>query len=95
MGRPVFHDTDVGLASDGHGGLWLSALVNRPRSRSQRLLHYSAGRWTEQAPPGTVKNPSLPTDLTLIPGTRSLLAGGIISSDNFSTVQGIVVTYGP
>lgn len=84
---------DDGLASDGHGGLWLSATINRPRS--QRLLHYSAGQWTEQPPPGNAKHQTLPVDLTLLPGTRSLLAGGMIGIAGASPVQGVVIDYGP
>jgi hypothetical protein len=90
---PFHAFNDYSLASDGHDGLWLSATINRPRT--QKLLHYSAGRWTEQPPPGNAKHPTLPVDLTLLPGTRSLLAGGTIGIDGVSPVQGVVLTYGP
>jgi hypothetical protein len=53
------------------------------------------GRWTEQAPLGTAKHPTVPIDLTLIQGTRSLIAGGRIGIEGASPVQGVVLTYGP
>ncbi len=69
------------LASDGHGGAWLtsdqSALV---------MYHYSSGHWTRV--PGPAKT-GLQSDLELIPGTQSVLAAG--ESDS----GGVALKYGP
>jgi hypothetical protein len=83
-----------GFASDGHGGLWLATEVRRP-FRAPRLLHYAGGRWTEEPTPGKAKHPTVPTRLTWVPGTKSLLAGGTIGIAGVSPVQGVVLTYGP
>ena len=70
------------VASDGHGGAWLtsdqSALV---------MYHYSGGRWTHV--PGPAKT-TVQTGLQLIPGTRSVLAAGELTSS-----EGAILKYGP
>ncbi len=64
--RPEGHQPTNSPASNGHGGAWLtsdqSALV---------MYHYSSGHWTRV--PG--RKTGLQSDLELIPGTQSVLAG--------------------
>jgi hypothetical protein len=76
------------LATDGHGGLWLS-----PDPRY--LYHYSGGHWSPllKLPTKAGFTPTL-NQLVAIPGTTSLLAaGGLLPSPG--TVDGAVFTYGP
>jgi hypothetical protein len=54
------------LASDGHGGAWMTSDTAAPV-----MYHYSGGRWTHVPAPVMT---ALPSDLELIPGTRSVLA---------------------
>jgi hypothetical protein len=65
------------LVGDGNGGLWI---VGNP------IRHYSAGKWTTTALPGTN---ILVFAVTSIPGTRSILGAGMRGT------TGIVLKYGP
>ena len=71
------------LASDGHGGAWLASSQSPPLV----MEHYSGGRWVRVAGPAKI---ALQTDLALIPGTQSLLAGG-----EQNGTAGAILTYGP
>jgi hypothetical protein len=77
------------LASDGHGGAWLTA-----NPTAVVMYHYSGGRWTHA--PGPVRSgfrTVLQSDLELIPGTRSVLAAAELFSATSSA--GVILKYGP
>lgn len=61
------------IVPDGRGGLWLAAAA----SGQAAVLHYSGGQLTEVQIPATASLPVLPFSLSLIPGTRGLLVGGV------------------
>ncbi len=66
------------LAPDGRGGLWI---VSQHVHESAYLLHYSRGRVTRQpAPTGDGTAASIEA-IALVPGTRSLLAAGILHTE--------------
>lgn len=84
---PVPKGLNLGsLASDGHGGAWMT---------SNAMYHYSGCRWTHVPVPG---KPGLTTvlqgDLELIPGTRSVLAVAELW-DTSHGVEGAILKYGP
>jgi hypothetical protein len=70
------------LASDGHGGAWLTSDTAAPV-----MYHYSGGRWTHVPGPAMT---DLQSDLELIPGTRSVLATAEVSGS-----EGAMLKYGP
>jgi len=89
------------LASDGHGGAWMTSNVmyhySDPWMTSDAMYHYSGGRWTHDPVP--VKSgyaTTLQGDLELIPGTRSVLAAAELQATpvGFPT-EGAIVKYGP
>jgi hypothetical protein len=65
------------VASDGHGGAWMTSDTAAPV-----IYHYSGGRWTHVPSPDMT---DLQTDLELIPGTQSVLAGS----------EDAILKYGP
>jgi hypothetical protein len=78
------------LASDGHGGAWMT---------SNAIYHYSGGRWTHVPLPAksgfaTMLRRDLGSDLELVPGTRSVLAGVQLVPAGFN-VEGAILKYGP
>jgi hypothetical protein len=85
-----------GLAGDGHGGAWVASYkVNKPGVYLAGLVmyHYSGGAWTHvtvPVKPGFVTN--LTSDMQLIPGTRSVLAGATLFGP---PIDGAVLKYGP
>jgi len=70
------------LASDGHGGAWLT-----PDTAAPVMYHYSGGRWTQVPRPAMT---DVQSDLELIPGTRSVLAA---AERNGSA--DVILKYGP
>jgi hypothetical protein len=85
-----------GIASDGHGGVWMTADPVIPGRAV--LVHYAYGRWAAQVPaPQPDGQPA--DDVTLsgiaaIPGTTSLWAVGSVAQPE-STPNGMIETYGP
>jgi len=81
------------IASDGNGGIWLAA--GRRASAVPVILHYSRGRWATFKEP-TFKGKGVAiADLTLIPGTRSVIGTAIIPGLGESTDGTAVIKYGP
>jgi hypothetical protein len=88
----------AGLASDGHGGAWLTSQTTDKSFNITGLVmyHYSAGRWTHA--PGPAKagcQYSVVGHMELIPGTRSVLENAdLFACPNFG-FYGAVLKYGP
>jgi hypothetical protein len=86
----------AGVASDGHGGLWLTADPVIPGRAI--LLHYAYGRWAA-AVPAPLPDGQPADDVTLsgivrIPGTTSLWAVGSVHQPE-STPDGMIEAYAP
>jgi hypothetical protein len=83
------------MASDGHGGLWLSD-VGPGKQQLRYLVHDANGRWTRQpvpAPAGMAVQQLL--TLTNIAGTTSMWAtGGIFPVHSTTIVIGAIFKYG-
>jgi hypothetical protein len=68
------------LVSDGHGGVWVSAMTAGPAPAAVLLHLWRSGRWTRESISRGDGNGV--SDLALIPGTRSLWgSGGFLTSD--------------
>lgn len=81
------------IASDGNGGVWLAA--GRRASAVPVILHFSRGRWsTFKEPTFSGKGVAI-ADLTLIPGTRSVIGTAIIPGLGESTDGTAVIKYEP
>jgi hypothetical protein len=81
------------IASDGNGGIWLAAARRTPAVPV--ILHYSHGRWSTFKDP-TVKGKAVGiADLTLVPGTRSVIGTAIIPGLGESTDGTAVIKYTP
>jgi hypothetical protein len=84
------------MASDGHGGVWLSD-VGAGQHQPDFIAHERAGRWFRQLvpPPPRMAVQQL-ISLTNIPGTRSMWAtGGIFPLHTNTVVIGAIWKYGP
>ena len=80
------------IASDGTGGLWLAAV--NASGTVPLILHFSHGRWSTFAVPTFKGRPLRIEQLTLIPGTRSVLGTAIIA--NLKSAGGTeVIKFGP
>jgi hypothetical protein len=80
------------IASDGNGGIWLAAA--RRASAVPVILHFSRGRWSTFKVP-TVKGKAVGIqELTLIPGTRSVIGTAIVPGLGESTDGTAVIKYG-
>ena len=99
---PKALNADVyGLASDGHGGIWVASYTKNDFGvllAGLVMYHYSAGRWTRVA--GPAKKGFVTTvgdDLQLIPGTRSVLANATLnhSTPGSPGSESAVLKYGP
>jgi hypothetical protein len=78
------------IASDGHGGLWVSEL-SYPHAY---LGHYSGGKWTRWSVPRPKGDTLRLSALALIPGTRSLWATDNLNL-GFGTTSGAdILKYG-
>ncbi len=83
------------MASDGHGGIWMSDVGEGPR-QPRYIAHETRGRWTRQLvpPPAGMAVQQL-LSLTRIPRTRSLwAAGGIFPLHTTTIVIGEIWKYG-
>lgn len=63
----------IGLAPDGHCGVWL--LV---RSGGYFFYHDGKGQWSRRSSPRLVREAVIPEQVSWIPGTRSLWASGSV-----------------
>jgi len=84
-----------GLASDGHGGIWLLADVIGNFNQSQYWYHYSAGHWTRQqvlSPHGYFGTLSA---MAWVPGTTSVWAVGEADPDSRGHSLGVIARYSP
>jgi hypothetical protein len=84
-----------GVAEDGSGGLWLSAVSEAPGP--PLYLHRTAqGTWSEQAVPAVAGATTEVNDLLLIPGTTSLWSAGfsVPTTTNGAGVRAAVLKYG-
>jgi hypothetical protein len=79
------------LAADGHGGLWL--LAETGTSKPIAFYHLSGGHWTLKYPPTLVGLALDPVELTWIPGTQFLWAGGRGDYAD-GGVAGVILSYG-
>ena len=79
------------ITSDGNGGLWLEAYSP---SFTYYLLHYAGGKWTRYNLPSDKYGPIRLNSLRLIPGTRSVLGAGVVSTNPDSTNGSVIVRYG-
>ena len=81
------------IASDGNGGIWLAAA--RRATAVPVILHFARGRWSTFKDP-TFKGKAVGiAELTLIPGTRSVIGTAIIPGLGESTDGTAVLKYGP
>lgn len=81
------------IASDGNGGIWLAAA--RRATAVPVILHFSRGRWSTFKDP-TFKGKAVGiAELTLIPGTRSVIGTAILPGLGESTDGTAVIKYGP
>jgi hypothetical protein len=81
------------IASDGTGGVWLAAVnaaVTVPL-----ILHYSHGKWSTFTVPKAKGKLIGIEQLSLIPGTRTVLGTAIIAGSGESTAGTAVVRFQP
>jgi len=81
------------IASDGAGGVWLAAV--NASDTVPMILRYSHGRWSKFAVPKAKGKLIGIEQLTLIPGTRSVLGTAIIAGSGESTGGTAVIKFGP
>jgi hypothetical protein len=75
------------LATDGQGGLWLSAEnVEGP----PQLFHYAVGQVIRVLLPGSTGSLTGSYSVSRIPGTTEVLSGGVISNSSNSTSRAVV-----
>jgi hypothetical protein len=74
--KPQHLASAASLAQDGHGGLWMLGRT----ATGFAFYHLSAGKWSQSFPPTFVNVTFFPAELSWLPGTRRLWAGG--SGDN-------------
>jgi hypothetical protein len=83
------------MASDGHGGLWLSDF-GEGAQQPRYIVHEIGGRWTRQLVPAPAGMGVIQLlSLTHIPGTRSMWAtGGVFPLHTNTVVIGAIWKYG-
>jgi hypothetical protein len=79
------------LASDGSGGLWL---VTENAKGVRYFAHYRAGKWSSSKVPAAMAGAIDINSLTLIPGTHSLWAAGIVNLGFGTTSGAVILKYG-
>jgi hypothetical protein len=80
------------VASDGQGGLWLSA---ETPAYAPYLAHYRNGHWTRVTVPAAAQGAVSVASLALIPGTRTLWGAGAVAAGGFGTTKGAaILAYG-
>lgn len=87
----------AGLASDGHGGAWVTSSTYSKSGAITGLVmyHYSGGRWTNV--PGPAKSGCVyqfAGNLALIPGTRSVLQNATMFPCRDDAYEGAIIKYG-
>jgi hypothetical protein len=96
---PVPNGLNLGaLASDGHGGAWMTSnQLSKPGVLSALVMyHDTRGRWTHV--PGPVKSgymTDLLSNLQLIPGAQSVLATAQLLPARGYMLEGAIFKYGP
>jgi hypothetical protein len=80
------------IASDGAGGVWLAAV--NAADTVPWILHFSHGRWSKFTVPTAKGKPIGIAQLTLMPGTQSVLGTAIIVGSGESTGGTAVIRYG-
>jgi hypothetical protein len=74
------------FAGDGHGGLWVSGFGRAPAYKQTFLHRTSAGRWSAFGVPlRNGESPGNVSELSLIPGTTSLVGVGNVYSPGGGT----------
>jgi hypothetical protein len=81
------------LASDGHGGVWLSA--TNAAFTAAELLHYSGGHWTTYTVPTDHGKLLDITGLSLVPRTRTVLGTAIVNYGPGGSDGSVVIEYTP
>ena len=80
------------IASDGSGGLWLAG--ENTEFTKPLLLHYSHGKWSTHSVP-TVSGKLLSiSEMSLIPGTHSILGAAVIAPTFGATLGSAVIKDG-
>jgi hypothetical protein len=81
------------IAADGSGGVWLAAATRA--AAVPVILHFSRGRWSTFKVPAVKSKVVGIEELTLIPGTHSVIGTAIIPGTGESTDGTAVIKYGP
>src|SRR6201988_2919060 len=81
------------IASDGASGVWLAAVD--ASDTVPMILHYSRGKWSKHSVPKAKGKPIGIEQLTLIPGTRSVLGTAVIAGSGDATGGTAVIKFGP
>ena len=80
------------IASDGHGGIWLSAYSTKG---APYLYHYNGEKWTKIATPTVQGYSAAVFALAAIGGTTSVWAAGeLMSTANHSVSRAVIWKYG-
>jgi hypothetical protein len=81
------------LASDGHGGVWLSA--SNAALTVPELLDYNGGRWTTYTVPEDRGKLLDITALSLVPGTSTVLGTAIVNYGPGGSDGSVLIEYKP
>lgn len=88
------------LVPDGHGGLWglgtclANCFNNQNRRLSQRLWHFTGGRWSAPAAPRFGGAAGELESLAVVPGTSTIWGAGVLYPTGSSAV-GLIALAGP
>jgi hypothetical protein len=88
------------LVPDGHGGLWglgtcrNNCFNNQNRRLSQRLWHFTGGRWLAPAAPKFGGAAGELESLAVVPGTSTIWGAGVLWRNGSSAV-GLIALAGP
>lgn len=80
------------IASDGSGGLWLAA--SNTAFTKALMLHYAGGKWSTHNAPTDLKKMLDISQLSLVPGTHTVLGAAIIGLTFGGTSGSAFITYG-
>jgi hypothetical protein len=84
-----------GLASDGSGGLWLSASKSQAPDVRGYIAHYTGGHWSYQAAPTESGYADSAPGLISIPGTKSLWGLASLDPTGHGINESAILKYGP
>jgi len=84
-----------GMTSDGHGGIWLLAVVSISLNQPQYWYHYSAGHWTRQQVLSPKGYNSTMFGMAWVPGTTSVWAVGEADPNNRGHTIGVIARHSP